>query len=212
MSKIYVLSGLGADHRVFQNIDFGKHDVKFIQWIVPEKKETIESYASRIAEQIDVPNPIIIGLSFGGIMAVELAKQIQLKQLILISSAKNRFDIPWFYRFIGKLRFHCLMHVNLMSNANRITYWLFGTESLEEKALLKLILKETNRTYLKWAIHQIVTWKNLEFSDEIFHFHGTNDRLLPKPNSNINETIVGGGHFMILNKSSEIHTILNNIL
>lgn len=37
MSKIYILSGLGVDKRVFNNFDFVDMDVEFIEWISPQK-------------------------------------------------------------------------------------------------------------------------------------------------------------------------------
>jgi hypothetical protein len=53
MSKIYVFSGLGVDERVFDNIDFGRLDVEFIDWIEPLNNESLESYAFRISKKIN---------------------------------------------------------------------------------------------------------------------------------------------------------------
>ena len=211
MSEVYVFSGLGADERVFQNLDFGEHNVTFISWIIPEPKESIEKYALRISIEITSSEPILVGLSFGGMMAMEVAKQIETKQVILISSAKNRFEIPWYYRFIGKLRLHKLVPMRLLRSANRLTYWFFGTTTTEEKRLLKIILKETDSTYLKWAIDQVLRWKNLETPKHLFHIHGTKDHVLPLP-SNVDKIVHGGGHFMLINKSDEINTILSSVL
>ncbi len=211
MSEIYVFSGLGADERVFQNLDFGERNVTFISWIIPEPKESIENYASRISREITTPNPILVGLSFGGMMALEVAKQLDTKQVVLISSAKNRFEIPWYYRFIGKLRLHKLVPMGLLRSANRLTYWFFGTSTTEEKRLLKIILKETDARYLKWAIDQVLRWKNVENPKNLFHIHGTKDHVLPLP-SKVDKIISGGGHFMLMNKSDEINTILSSVL
>jgi len=211
MSEIYIFSGLGADERVFQNLDFGKHSVTFINWIIPEKNETIERYASRIRRGISSPNPILVGLSFGGIMAIEVSKQIPVEKIILISSAKNRYEIPWYYRFIGRFRLNRLVPVKLLRSANRLTYWFFGTSTAEEKRLLKIILKETDGVYLNWAIEQVLRWKNLEHPKKPFHIHGTRDHVLPLP-PNVDKIIEGGGHFMLLNKSDEVNDILNEVL
>src|SRR6185312_11284822 len=94
MKHIYVISGFGADERVFSKLDFGDNDVHFIQWQVPEKDETLASYAERLAKEIVYPNPILIGLSFGGMMAIEIAKLIPIEKVILISSIRDRYELP----------------------------------------------------------------------------------------------------------------------
>lgn len=109
MKNVYILSGLGADERVFRYLDFKDLDVAFVKWIKPLANETITRYTQRISEQIKCKNPVLIGLSFGGIIATELAKIIPVKQLILISSLKTRTEIPFIYRLAGQLRLHQLI-------------------------------------------------------------------------------------------------------
>ncbi|MGB4775107.1 MAG: alpha/beta hydrolase, partial [Daejeonella sp.] len=109
MNDIYIFSGLGADERVFQTLDFSGLKVTFIHWLTPHKAETIEVYAKRLTSQITINKPVLIGLSFGGIMAVEVAKQINTEKIILIASAKIRQEIPFYYRFAGKLSLHKLI-------------------------------------------------------------------------------------------------------
>ena len=85
MKTVYVFSGLGADERVFYKIDFGNCAVIFIKWIAPKKNESIECYAVRITAQITTTHPVLVGLSFGGMMAVEVAKHIATEKIVLIS-------------------------------------------------------------------------------------------------------------------------------
>ena len=107
--KIFIFSGLGADQRVFQKLDFSGFDVTFVNWIIPFEKETIEHYAARLLDQISGKNPILVGLSFGGIMAVEVAKQIETKKIILIASAKTKDEIPFYFQIAGKLNLQKLL-------------------------------------------------------------------------------------------------------
>src|SRR5690554_4484413 len=104
MPKVYIFSGLGVDKRVFDKIDFASLDVEFIDWIEPLKNEPINEYAHRISQKITEKEVILIGLSFGGMMAVEVSKIVEVKKLILIASAKNRRELPKIYRVLGKLR------------------------------------------------------------------------------------------------------------
>ncbi len=149
VNKLYIFSGLGADEGVFQKLDFSGLDVTFINWIIPIDKETIEEYATRLLNQIPIEKPILIGLSFGGIMAVEVSKQIKTKKIILIASAKNRAEIPFYFGLAGKFNLHNLMPASLLKSLNFMTNWFFGTSSLEDKQLLKEILLDTDSIFLK---------------------------------------------------------------
>ena len=41
MKRIYIFSGLGTDKRVFQKMDFTTYNTIFIDWISPNKNESI---------------------------------------------------------------------------------------------------------------------------------------------------------------------------
>ena len=140
-NHIYIFSGLGADERVFQKLDFTGLTITFIYWEMPKEKETIEDYATRLLSQIKTTKPTLIGLSFGGIMAVEVAKQIETEKVILIASVKTKTEIPFYYRLAGQIKIHRLLPTRLLKKSNFITNWFFGVSSTFDKQLLKTILK-----------------------------------------------------------------------
>lgn len=128
MKKIYIFSGLGPDKRVFQFMNFSDFDTTFIEWINPIKNESIENYALRLTKQITSNNPILIGLSLGGIMAIEVAKHITTEKIILIASAKTKNEIPFYFRIAGKFKLHHILPSKLLLQANVLTYWFFGID------------------------------------------------------------------------------------
>ncbi len=204
MKSIYVLSGLGADERVFQKLDFSGFDVTYIQWITPYANERIENYAQRLTSQIKTHKPILIGLSFGGMMATEVAKLIEVEQTILISSAKNRLEIPFYFRLVGTLKLHRLIPIQVFKSHNIFTNWLFGINRQEEEELLKRIILDTDKTFLAWAIDKIVTWKRVEVHANLKHIHGTADKILPFCFVKSDVVVKNGGHLMTLNKAEEV--------
>lgn len=211
-NNLYIFSGLGTDHRVFQRIDFGEWNPVFIQWITPKKQETIEEYALRVSEQILEENPTIIGLSFGGMVAIEVSKLLNTKQLILIATAKTKHEIPQYYRFAGKVKLHKLLPTRLLTRSNATSNWLFGTKDAFDRNLLKEILQDTEPIFLKWAIDQIVKWSNETVIENTVHIHGAIDRILPKRFVNADYSIENGGHFMTVNKADEISDLLLRLL
>src|SRR6476661_9684487 len=138
--QVYILSGLGADERVFQKLDLKDFDPIFIKWVEPCKSESLENYSTRIIQQIPTLNPTLIGLSFGGIVAVEIAKQIQTEKVILIASAKTKYEIPFYFRLAGQLKLNKILPTRVLKNSNFLTNWFFGTTSKFDSQLLKQIL------------------------------------------------------------------------
>lgn len=210
MKDIYVLSGLGADERVFKSIDFSERNVTFVKWISPAQDESIDSYAKRLLSQIGSARPTLIGLSFGGMMAIEICKQIDVSKVILISSAKTKSEIPFYFRWFGLLGLHKIIPALILTKSNWLVRWLFGVEDEIEKVTLEEILSETDPLFSKWAIGKIVIWENDYIPKNITHIHGTTDKLLPMTNCDFE--IKGGGHLMILNKAQEISKLLEHIL
>jgi hypothetical protein len=141
-----------------------------------------------------------------------VAKQIDTEKVILIASAKTKNEIPFYYRFAGQLGLHKLLPTRLLKSSNFITNWFFGASSMSDKQLLKQILIDTDPTFLKWAIDKIARWPNQAQIKNIFHIHGTSDRILPLSFVSCDIKIKNGGHLMTLNKADELTNILRQQL
>lgn len=210
MKPVYLLSGLGADKRVFDYLKLDDVELIHIEWERPQVSESIEAYVKRICKQIVTDKPILIGVSFGGIIATEIAKQIDCGKVILISSAATKHDIPLLYRVAGQLRIHRLIPTSLFMHVNVITCWFFGITNDNERQLLKEIIQTTDRAFFKWAIEKVVLWRNTVKIKNCIRIHGDADRILPSKKAD--HTLHRDGHFMIVSKAAEISTILNNIV
>jgi len=210
--ELYILSGLGADERVFQRLNFEEFSITYIKWIVPLNNETIENYAKRLIEQIITSKPILIGLSFGGLIAIEIAKQIETQKVILISSAKTYKEIPIYFRIAGQIGIHKLLSSQILKSTNFVTNWFFGVNSKIDKQILKDVINDTDPTFLKWAIDKAVRWNNHTQIQNLFHIHGKSDKILPSRFVSCNQIINSGGHLMVLDKHEELNIILQNQL
>ncbi|MDI9879173.1 alpha/beta hydrolase [Flectobacillus longus] len=212
--KIYLLSGLGVDGRVFDNIDLNEYQPQLIEWIPLLNHEDISEYAQRLSTLIE-PKSVLIGLSFGGMVAIEIAKYISVCKIILVSSASNFRQIPWLFRLWDWSKFIKVLPKRLILKANPVTFWLFGITRRHEKILLTQILADTDYNFLFWAVRQIIQWKNTEVNSKVIHLHGTKDRLLQQPlkiSPAEKYWIKDGGHFMIITHSDEIEGIIRKEL
>ncbi|MCF2490200.1 alpha/beta fold hydrolase [Dyadobacter sp. CY347] len=212
--NLYFLSGLGADKRVFSKLVLDERfAVHYIDWIKPEKKETIAHYAGRLASQIDTTRPFqLVGLSFGGIIASELSEIVHPEQIIIISSTPTGVPISKFYQGLTKFLLLSPFAAPFLKSTNTFTYKFFGADTPELKALLKSILHDTDSKFLKWALVRMGTWKRQDNLENLYHIHGTADKLIPIKMVKPDVSIDGAGHLMVYAQAKQISDILNKKL
>lgn len=206
----YFISGLGADKRLFQKLKLpAELKVVHLDWIAPLKGESMKAYCRRFAAGIDTSTEfVIVGMSFGGMVATELSQMVKPKQTIIISSAGCRQELPWYFKLAGWLKLDVIVPASFLMKANLFTYWYFGADTKEERLLLKHILIDTSPTFLKWAIRAIVTWKRVEKPAGIYHIHGSKDRVLPTRFVHANFIVPEGKHLMVYNMADRISNLL----
>lgn len=205
--KVYGISGLGADKRVFRYLDL-TYELIPLDWIPAKLNETLNEYASRLAEKIDTTEDfILIDVSFGGLVAVEISKILKPALIILISSAEVKKDVRRIYRIIGKTGLVKWVPAAFFKPPVIMAEWLFGARN---KKLLRKIIDDTDLAFAKWAIEQLITWKNNSRFENCIKIHGDKDVLFPlRKNKNTIE-IPGGHHFMVVYKAEEISKMIND--
>ena len=210
MKELFLLSGLGADKRVFDFLDLSDYSIHHVNWIIPLPKESMAEYATRLLPQITSDKPVLIGVSFGGMIALEIAKVISVEKVILISSAKSPNAIPSYFKLIPKLRLEKWMRPASLKKPNEIFFWLFGVTSKDHKTLLASIMKDTDELFLTWAIDAVARWGDSTSSNHVIQIHGTKDRILNVQNADY--LVIGGGHLMVVTQAREVSDILKKIL
>ncbi len=201
---IYCISGLGADENIFANIHIDGFELRYIPWIRPHKKERIEGYAKRMSEYINEDSAVLLGVSFGGMMGIEIAKQLSLHKLIIVSSIKSVKEMPRWMKTAGTLKLDKLVPARLHKYTEKIDNARLGVSTKEEKEMVRLYRKNADLVFIDWAISQIVNWKNSWQPDNIIHIHGEKDRIFPVKKINPNCIIKDGTHMMIHNRAREI--------
>lgn len=218
MKPLYCISGLGADERVFSKLNINGFNLKPVQWLQPQKGETLSSYAKRLCEQIDDTEPNILGLSFGGIMAIEISKLKPVSKIILISSIKTSSELPAWMNLAGKTSAYKLLPSRQISSIKAlkalrpIQNYFLGAKTDEEKKIANEYRDHVDPIYLKWAIAQVLTWKNNLIPTNLVHIHGSNDHIFPAKKIKDAFIVQGGGHFMVMDKPQQIATIIEQEL
>ncbi len=207
--NIYAISGLGADQRVFKYLSL---PVKLIplHWLEPEPDEDLPHYAQRMCAKIDTSEPfILMGLSFGGMVASEMNKYLKPEKTILISSAATAKELPWFYIWAGRLRLLSFIPKALFVPPLLVALYLFDTA---QSKLMKGILDDTDRDFAKWAMIELCNWKNQDVPPQLVRIHGSSDKMMAIDQQKADYLIPQGGHFMIVDRAAEVSEAIEEVL
>ena len=211
--KAYFISGLGADKKVFLKIKLpAAYESVYLDWIPPQKNESLCNYARRFSSLIKNDDAfILIGLSFGGMLASEIARLRRPMKTIIISSLASSNELPWYFKQAGKIGLHKAVPMTFLK-AGTVIKNIMGVASKEDKAIIYNYAKYADPDLVRWSLHAIVNWDQPDRLPGIVHLHGSNDRMLPLKYTHPDFVIKGGGHLMIFNKADEVNKILNDVL
>ena len=204
---------MGFDDRIFGKLELDDFEFEYLNWIEPTRDESIKEYAVRFSKRIkeDTRNIILIGHSFGGIIAQEIAEFKQIDQIILLSSIKSRRELPVHFKLAKPLQIHKLFTKGLTTKT--IKYWgkTHGYETREEQNLVVDMVNRYSNYYLEWSLKQLSSWKKTKskHATMIFQIHGELDKTFPvkliEPPAKI---IQKAGHFMVYKKPKLITNII----
>jgi pimeloyl-ACP methyl ester carboxylesterase len=213
---LYLMPGMAASPRIFEFINLSEFfEVVCLSWIIPEDEESIADYAKRMCLRIQHKDPILLGVSFGGILVQEMAKHISCDKVVVVSSVKSYKELPLSMILSKKTNAHKLLPTQWVKNLESLAFFVFGSSIGRKVGLYQKYLSERDPKYLKWAIHTLVNWEQEVFDPEVIHIHGEKDTMFPF--NNIIKTpylnfLPDGTHAMILAKHQWFNTELPKLL
>ncbi|GAA3971585.1 alpha/beta hydrolase [Hymenobacter antarcticus] len=207
----YLIPGLGADERVFQFLHL-RGEVHILRWLPPQTPtEPLAHYAARLAAAIPIKQACwLVGVSFGGVLALEVGRLRPLAQVVLISSLIGPEELPWLGRLARATGLYHLLPPQLLPRLPRVAQWFFGVRNGREYQLLRQILRDTDPAFTRWAIARLLQWPGQPAIPAI-RIHGTTDRLLPA-GAAASQYRLSGGHLIIISRATEISQILNSLV
>jgi pimeloyl-ACP methyl ester carboxylesterase len=212
LKTVYLISGLGADKTAFSFLDLSFCNPVFINWISPVPEEELEQYAQRLKEQIKDPFPIVIGVSFGGMLATEMAKADTTLKSIIISSNKTYKELPNHLKLGKWLPLYKWLPSFFYKKAHLFFHWFFKPKGQKQEEIFKSILESSDVPFTKWAIEAILKWRNNTTPKNVIHIHGTADWILPYKKVKADYTIDKGTHLMIMNNGEEISRLIKKLI
>ncbi|MBF4983544.1 alpha/beta hydrolase [Nonlabens mediterrranea] len=201
MIAVYFMPGMAASDLIFENIKLptDQFEIHFMHWVIPEKNESLSNYVARLIEQIQHDNPVMVGVSFGGIIVQEIAKQIRVCKTIIISSAKTNHEFPRRMHLSKATKLHKMVPTRLFENIELLMKYSFGIAP-KKLDLYKKYLSVNDRRYLDWALDTIINWDQNEKPENVIHIHGDKDPIFPIKYIEDAIIVPNGTHIMIIDR------------
>jgi pimeloyl-ACP methyl ester carboxylesterase len=216
MNKIpvYFMPGLAASIAIFERIKLPETEFEmfFLEWEIPNDKETLKEYAKRMTQKVVHENPVLIGVSFGGILVQEMADFISVRKVIIISSVKSNLEFPKRMVLAKNTKAYKLIPISLVQNIESLAKFSFGKKVNERLKLYEKFLSVRDKRYLDWAIEQVILWERTVAVSGVIHIHGDADDVFPIKYIKGCIIVVGGTHVMILNKYRWLNANLPQII
>ncbi len=212
LPHIYTISGMGMNEKLFRKLKF-PYPTTHLPWIEPEKGESLRDYSKRIGSIIPENQPaILIGLSFGGVVALEMAEWLKPEKVILISTIKTRQERPLFFRFMEYIPLYLFQHRGLQNATIGLWGPFFGINNKADIRRVMGLFCDLSNDYFRWAIGQMVKLKRSSWKADLLHIHGTKDRVFPSKYLQDAHLIEGGGHAMIIREDKAITDLISHFL
>lgn len=208
------MPGMAASHSIFEYIRLPEENftLHFLNWFIPEKGQSLESYATKMIAKIMYPNPVLIGVSLGGILVQEMAKQISVQKIIIISSVKLKKELPKRMLFARYTKIHKLLPTGLVNNVELLAKYAFGETVVKRLELYEKYLSIRDKYYIDWCIHQMVNWNQTTYPYNLVHIHGDKDTVFPIANISDCTVVKKGTHTMIIHRAKWFNEHLPTII
>lgn len=211
-ASVVLIPGLGADHRLFGPQKRAFTNLRIPEWIEPERGESLERYASRMADSVDEPDrPYVLGgVSMGGMLALEMARKLRPSALVLIGSAKSGREVRSWLRLSEAV---CRPLPDIVINAGRslapVAAPLFSSAGHGNRSLFLDMLRDTPTSFIRWASRAITAWRPESMPGVPTHrIHGAWDRIIRPPSGSDATIVPRAGHLINLSHAREVNRLI----
>lgn len=197
------MPGMAANPTIFKHIKLPEDQFEqhLLEWFVPEKGMSLSEYALCMLKEIKHENPILIGVSFGGLLIQEMANHITTRKVVVVSSVTHESQLPKRMLFAKYTKLHKLLPTGLVNNVELLAKYAFGETVNKRLELYEEYLSIKDKYYLDWSLDQIVNWKQSTTLKNMVHIHGEKDSVFPIANIEHCIRVKNGTHTMIIHRA-----------
>ena len=212
--RVVLLPGLGTDERLFVRQIEQFPDLIVPSWVAHRPDDTLAEYAARLAAPLASLTPFWVGgSSFGGMLALEIAKLLSTRGVILIGSARSRTAIAPSLRFAGSGIRH--FPVFAFAAARRIAPAIarvFFPGNPDARTIASASSPTVPSDFVKWGLGAILDWPGVpDPGVPVHHIHGDADRVIALRRFQPDRIVHGAGHLLALTHGHAVNDYIGEV-
>ncbi len=200
MPRLILFPGLGADERAYAPQASLSVPFDVVRWPAPlSQRETLAGYARRIATGIDDRGGVYLGgYSLGAMVALEAARHLDARGIILIGGCTSHRQISALFRavlVIGPMLPASWLRATL--RLSPLAFRVFEKLDAGQSAWMGRLLREHDIEQTRWSARAIMGWRlTAAPAAPVWAIHGERDEVIPLRGVRPDAVVPGGRHLI----------------
>jgi len=205
--KLVLLPGMTPSRRLFDRLVPHLENYVVIDWIAPGRTKTISEYARRLAADAGIDSTCdLVGVSFGGMVAQELAGILDARLCFIVSSISSSDELRPTQRIFSCLpqRADLLILKTIGGVAN-----VWPKQASNAATVRARKFRGPYGEWFRWATSAALRWCPVPGRSTGFvRIHGDRDLTFPQAHQHADHVVTGAGHMLAHTHSTELATII----
>ncbi len=237
-ARIVLFPGLGADPRMFaaQKAVFGD-DLECPGWLMPVAGEAFDDYVGRWAREIksgvkpgvkpgagDDRVLFLGGVSFGGMVAMQMARHLNPAAVILLGSCRSRHAKPARWRVakrVGDMIPDWMLGRRMLAAG---ALWVSVLDGLDDghRSLMMKMAADSDPKLVRWSGHACADWTfdpgkvpgfpGFPGFPPIHQIHGRHDAIIPLHHGDPDHVIPDGRHLIHFSHTQTVNRYIMDVV
>jgi pimeloyl-ACP methyl ester carboxylesterase len=205
---------MGGDSRLFRLIRIPEVESVTPDHIEPAYGEALTQYASRIADRLNIQAADVVGgVSFGGMLAAEIARQRPVAGLILLGSCLRPARLPWSYRWLEMLGPFIPDFVLGLRSWRPLVRWRFAPLSRDAETCLIEMAASYPTAQIRAFARMVISWAGIDnVACPVLSVHGDYDRIIPLKCAEPDVILKDAGHAFTLTHADDTVSAIREFL
>lgn len=196
---VYLIPAADMDERAIDGIQI--EGVKIYRVKLPSltASSKLRDVTDQISKQINHKNPILLGFCSGSMLAIETAKIIESRKIIVVSGITNGGEIVQSRKILA-FAFNALPEWCLLALGVFVSTVINKVLRLNVKIPRIWLKVGQNKFILKHAL----SLDARDVNGKVIRIHGAKDLIVPLANNKADYIIPAAGHFMFVHRRKDV--------
>jgi len=204
------LPGVGVDGRLFQPQRELPFPFEVPAWLPVRPREALPSYAKRFAASLGRAD-LLVGVSFGGILAQEIAPRVKARLVVGIATGRHRRDVPRLIRF-AELVARNIAPLTTGPGRLAVQARLFGGLAERHARMMVAMMKDASPVFVREAARMVCGWEGADPGCPARFLHGREDLIMRPRTFEPDEWVEGAGHLVNLTHARRVNAFVRRAL